>query len=483
MNTFISYVNELAAQIKDTEKNVTTEELMNEIIRTRNERFANLLYTVIDGIKLLVRYTGVPTNENNEPLELSDEERECRSLLLSYNKNENTFELVFSQFEKIKSNGDAIKFIQKSDRRKTYEYCYDGTLITTLWSHKEKRFVHMTRSCDAYKSYWQKMSYGDLFDDALTNNKILFNPKNEFYEKDCHYFSVLVDYRNKNIVDYSNKFGQNYSKVVFVAKRKNGTVVDADVDEKELASLGFYVPEKLNFDNIESVLNYLEELDRESLEQKQMLHEGVIIKAFDENNKYVVCKIQTNEFNELKKILPNSSNPWIKYLELYRRNTFKEYMESYDITIDKSTLKVINSTFLNLVTELTKVYFKTRNNNNPSLYKSLPKSFHQALYEIHGLYIKKKQNLANKPKNNNMEEKVENDLNITPMDVNVYLRAVNVELVGKLIVDRIYLIDALPEQYYQSGIINVGSRDSYVMARNLNDDSKYIDLLEKYQNY
>jgi len=481
-NSFILHANNLAQTIQDSD--ASSLDMLFTIMEKLKSSHPNLLYTVISPkcMRILVRYTGNTVDSNNKPIELTDEEKECRSLMIQYIPHSNTFELVYSQFEKIKTENQLwacseqisaddgmpksviqklVDVIQDPTKKKIYEYCYDGTMITTIWSDEHQKFVHYTRSRDAYDSYWHNISYGEMFNEALEINGITFDIDDEFYEKDCHYFNVLVSHKNKNVADYSNVFGENYNKVVFVAKRKNGTIDDMVVDDAKLLSLGFMLSKKLNFNgDIDVMVEYLNNLDIESYENRKILHEGIIIKTYETDKRYDIYKLQTNEYKKLKTILPNTSNIWIKYLELYRKNLLKEYIDTYDINADKNTLKIINNSFSNLTTELTKIYFKTRNGNNSSLYKTLPKSFHQALYDIHGIYLNKKSNAA-------AEDNIEiANTPITAMDVNNYLRTCDVNIVAKLIIEREYLIKNLPEQYCNIGLINNDSVCSQILANN-----------------
>jgi hypothetical protein len=505
---FIDNLNASCKQLREENKDISDVELIEHVMEGTSD---NLLATLIKDSNpptILVRYSGHAEN-------LTEDEEECRSLLIEYNSAENIFGLVFSQFSKIKSGEECVTALQKiimddSNTKISAEYCYDGTMITSIWSKEQNKFIHMTRSCvNAYDSYWQKISYGEMFDSAIKKNNIKFE-LNNFIEKDCHYFTVLVDYRNKNIIDYSSQFKDpQYSKVIFIAKRKNGTVIDLNVDSKQVIKNGFILSPQVTFTSVDNLIERVDEYDKINTDNKRIIHEGVIVKVYDNNNRYKVFKLKTDKFDAIKQILPNCSNVWGRYLDLYRKNKMRQYIEYYDI--DKNILKIINSTFLNLVTELIKIYFKTRNNDNEELYNILPKSYHKALYDIHGLFIKKKSknnddNKSDEHVSENRENREDSELSasktclnnepelceemivkvatertgITTYDINNYLRIADIDFVTSLINDRIYLIDNLPKQYYSQRIINVGCQDAYIMAKNINDDAEFIKLVNKY---
>lgn len=469
---YINRVNKLCKNIKEKEPEISDVDLVRKIMMKENGNLSSTLIKESNPPTILVRYDGRAS-------ELTDEEKQCRSLLIQY-KND-AFEMVFSQFEKIKCGEDCIAVLNNSlDKKITTEYCYDGTLMTSIWHEKTNTFIHMTRSCvDAHQSFWHKTSYGEMFESSMAKNNIKFDA-NTFFEKDCHYFTVLVDYRNKNIIDYTSTFNDpEYSKIVFIAKRRNGTLVDLPVNPEEIVSNGFILSPQLEYKNVDDLMKQLDAYDKVNTDNKRIIHEGIIVKIYDENC-YQVLKLQTDKFVMIKKILPNNSNMWTRFLELYRKNQIKEYSEYYEV--DKNVLKIINTTFLNMVTELIKIYFKTRNNNNPELYNVLPKSYRTALYEIHGMYINKKMNYNDENKDNDdMIVKADAEkIGITTSDINSHLRVCDIDFVLSLIIDRIYLINTFPKQYYQQKIINVGCQDAYVMAKNINNDEEFIKIVNKY---
>ena len=489
---YIDRINSECKKIMAETPTISDIELIKKIMTNESGNLSSTLIKDSNPPTILVRYDGHADN-------LNEEEEQCRSLLIQY--NDGVFRLVFSQFQKIKFGDECSSLLNNSkymmDKKITTEYCYDGTLITSLWHEKTKSFVHMTRSCiNADESFWHDISYGEMYESAVAKNNIKFSP-NKFFEKDCHYFTVLVDYRNKNIIDYSAEFNDpKYSKIVFIAKRRNGTLIDIPVDSKQITENGFLVSPVLNYDNVNAMTEQVDAYNQINIEGKRIVHEGLIVKIHDQNNVYQVLKLQTNAFSTMQKILPNNSNIWIRYLELYRKNLMNAYSEYYEL--DKNMLKIINTTFLNLVSELIKIYFKTRNGNNSELYNILPGSFHTALYNIHGIYINKKINKTTVQSSIPMlvdiglatiDEKTEDDvivrahpesLIITTNDINNYLRTCDLDFLSSLIVDRIHLIDNFPKKYYSFRIVNVGCQDAYTMAKNINKDPEYVALVRKY---
>ena len=89
------------------------------------------------------------------------------------------------------------------------------------------------------------------------------------------------------------------------------------------------------------------------------------------------------------------NNPKFDILYMYYMNqndlVLKKIIENDFTThnIDEY-LKFVDNVFDKTTTLIHKIYFSTRNKNNAVRYEQLPKEFKDILYQIHGIYIKNK---------------------------------------------------------------------------------------------
>jgi hypothetical protein len=455
------------------ELNNYNESSMIDTLKKLKEKYKHLNISYDKNNYVLIRYAGGFENVLVPP------EDECRSLLLFFDGSK--FNMIYSQFDKIRCNDEAEKFINNNDIKKLeYEYCYEGTMFTLLWCSINNHWRYHTRSClSADNSEWQKgMPYGVLIRDSMQQNNIVLpdTPDGKFYEKDCHYFFVLVDYRNKNISSYEDKFKEKkYSKIIFISKRKNGTMYDLPINEKTVTELGYMLPEKGNFKSLVEV--------KKDLETKSKFEEGWIIKAYLNDKKYVVMKLQTEMYKKVKNIKPNVNNKWTLFLELYQKFKLTEYLE-YLPESDTKIVKIIHTTFLILATELLQLYHKTRKKRNDDLYKILPPCYKKALFEIHGMFIKKKTTeLKNGESTDELNMEVRADkqsISISPKDISSYLRSINSTSLSNLIVDRILILSNV---YTDNDIFNTRCQDALILAFNIepsvNNKKKIENIMKR----
>jgi len=344
----------------------------------------------------LIRYIG-----GSDHTVLNKTEEECRSVLLIFRNGK--FELIYALFNKIRANESAIKYIRDnkiSDENLSYETCYEGTMFSMFYCEYTNKIRIHTRSCmDAHKSYWNKNhSYGTLIERSLKKNNIKIS---DFLDKKYYYIMVLVDHNNFNIVSYEKEFGKNYSKILFVAKRKIGSMFDEKFNEKDIKSAGFVISPKHNFRTFDDALKYIEKKNTD-MKESNTIEEGLIVKIGDGK---IVMKLQTEKYININSIKPNVYNNWIMYMILYQKQKLREYINFYP-DINPKVIKIINSSFNTIKQEIYNLYHATRNKKCPELYNVLPSAYKKIMYDIHGVY-KQKQTI------------------ITLQDIDEYLRKID----------------------------------------------------------
>jgi len=288
--------------------------------------------------------------------------------------DKNTLKIVSTQFENIKYNEDAMIELKKLSSEEwnkcKIQESIEGTIIVVFFKY-DKWYITTRRCLDASKSFWiRNKSYKDLFIETLNNKNI------EDFDKQYVYFFVLVNHENKNIIDYTEKFGYNYKKIIHI-----GTY-DENLNEINI-DIGIEKPEYLKFSCPDELEILLIKKSNEDILNKKISIEGYII-----DGKY---KLQTKLYEKISKIKPNFSNINSMYLVLYQNDNLKEYIKY--INEDKHIILRINNAFKIMCSELLNLYHITRNKKSPKIYEQFEFNYKKALYEIHGIFLKQKQSI------------------------------------------------------------------------------------------
>ena len=330
-------------------------------------------------------------------------ERECRSIIL----DKKTKKIISYSCENPVSNNEALDhLLVNTTTEKIISKCYEGTLLSLFF--KDKWYVSTRRCLNSQDSLWGNKSHYNMFMDVLNNSG--FNTFDNFVEnlnKDYCYYFVLIHHQNKNIVDYVNEFGVDYTKLAlaFVKEKEGQKEVNLyDKNNLELSKIlckNIFISEKL--DNLES-FDVINQNDQFKLPP---ILEGVIIKTVHPiNNKTQLFKLQTKSY-QFAKSVGSDKNIYIGLLHLYQKDKLVDYLnnnknnhlrklinpinlqESYDTigTID-ALFKVCTSELFELFKLLYDI--KTGKRTNDSLYKLLPKEYKDILFAVRGLYFEKK---------------------------------------------------------------------------------------------
>jgi hypothetical protein len=435
---------------------------INEIIKYITDKHEFLLCSFEkindESTYVLIRYV------NGSEDHLSSIEEECRSVLTIYKNNK--FELVYALFNRIRTNEEAFKYIEEkkiSNDDIKYEYCYEGTLFAMFWCEYTNKWRFHTRSClDAEKSYWNKQyTYGKLISESLKKNNItlvdLSKTEHDFFEKKYYYIMALIDVNNQNIISYESKFGKNYSKVLFISKRKFGSITDEKINENGVKTIGFIISKKYQFDTLEDAKKYINKKDRKMDKEGKMNREGLVMKIYNKDKKSnIIMKLQTERYKKIKSMKPNVYNKWIMYLVLYQTNKLREYLEFFP-NLNSLIIRVTHTTFTTFRDELFRLYHETRNKQNPTVYDLLPPIYKKVMYDIHGIFLKKR------------ESKLSEKNGVIQKDVDNYLRSIDGQLLNELILARQKLIEKL-DKNNNSHLINRNCNDINYLTIQLNSE-------------
>ena len=326
----------------------------------------------------------------------SDLENECRSVIL----NRTTFEIICYTCNTPIYNVQAINYMLANNNIEKEIYkCYEGTLLS-LFHFNNKWYISTRRCLDSNVSLWNNKSHFKMFEEILNEDNIEFDNFTDILNKEYCYYFILIHHENKNIVDYTNVFGENYKKLCLAFVRNKETQEEIILDSLNFISNNIFLPEK-----VDDIQSFDQENKSYKLDEKPS-SEGLIIKI-KKNNKFKLLKLQNFNY-QFHAAMGNKKNIFLGFIYLYQNNKLVNYLnenknfdqfkkiinpintsESYDtIGIVDAIFKVLTSELFNLFN----IFWnnKTNNHENSALYKILPNEYKNILFGLRGLYFKNK---------------------------------------------------------------------------------------------
>ena len=368
------------------------------------------------GTLAIIYYDDVQTNSRRD-VELPEWEKNTRSVVW----DKVLMQPIASQYGKIIYNEEAVDLLAKVDwNRVVVEPCYEGTTIL-VFNHDDTWYVTTRRCLDANESSWiKRKSYREMFNETM-EGKFTFDDLNPDY---CYHF-VLLHYLNRNIVTYS-EFGNMYKEIIHTLTTRKYTCQEVHCKVSEQSRC----IQRINFGNLNQLLDEVEELSKADDERKQVTTEGFIVRVYEgdvENSPFQVMKIQSELYQMLLKMKPNNSNIHQSYLELYQRDKLREFI-LYFRNGKGDIIKRINMAMRQFATEILNMYHGTRKKKNPEVYADLMDNYRKVLYELHGVYIENKKYSP--------EDGEGKSSSITVHDVYFYLKNLSPEKLRQLFLER-----------------------------------------------
>lgn len=377
----------------------TSQFLINNYITENDfEKLKNNLYKVGILVKdypeenLMLLYNRYE-NKNKQPVEL-----ECRSVVIDrVSRN-----IVCYTCSTPIYNMQALSYLLRNpNNEKKYYECYEGSLLS-LFNYNNKWYLSSRRCLDSEKSVVENKSHHSMFIDVIKQDG--YNSLEDFtkyLDINYTYHFVLIHHENKNVVNYTKMFGDNYKKLCFIFAREKDTLTEINSEDliTNFLSSNIFLPKKLEnaegFDKINQTCDMTEEPSSE----------GIVIKSDN-----VILKLQTIQYQFYKSI-GTEKNLYIGFLKLYQTNKLKDYFnnnensEKYSKIVNPiktfesfDTIGTIDALFKVCTSELFELYNILWDNNgnhcNTELYNFLPKEYKNILFHLRGIYFKNKKKFA-----------------------------------------------------------------------------------------
>lgn len=381
------------------------------------ENFRNILYKkgimskFYESDNLLQVYTKFEDNNSTNQLK-----NECRSLIIDIEDKK----IVSYTCNTPICNLEAMNYMLKHNSSEMkISKCYEGTLMT-LFCNKNKWYLSTRRCLDSRESIWNNSSHYDLFMEVLKEDgyDTLENFTNELNESYCYNF-ILLHHLNKNIVDYTEEFGDDYKKLCLAIVRKQEDLTEVEFSNlNEVSKIdisgSIFIPQTIpTIENFNSMINNYNNGDIINCS-----NEGIVIKLKESDVKNTYLKIQTYPY-QFNKAIGSEKNIFKGFINLYQNGKLNEYLDNNNnltsykkivnpLNLQESydTIGVVDSVFKVCTSELYELFkilwnLKTGKHMDKTLYNILPKEYKNILYGIRGIYFKNKSNIfkSDNPKN------------------------------------------------------------------------------------
>jgi len=278
----------------------------NPSFESLSDYFKNNFYNKIFVKKIDEELVLIYNNFDSGNSETSDLYNECRSLVVKLGELPRVVSYTHDNIKYLKIS----EYQTQNSLLDTCEESFEGTLIS-VFNYGGTWHLTTSRCGSIDNSYYydKTKSFGTLFDECVRD--LGLESRDDFLSKldqtKCYYF-VIVHHENKYVVDYTDRFGQGYSKLVQAITRDGTTM---GLVESNLGIEGLVIPDK--FSSYQDGLNFIM--------SGLVPTEGLIIQRQDpQTGKTQLLKIHTDKYWLEKSRNPNYPSKWFAYLEIFKKD-------------------------------------------------------------------------------------------------------------------------------------------------------------------
>jgi hypothetical protein len=414
--------------------------------------------------KILLEYNNICIQENDEFIILTIYDNNLSNLTkLEYNSyftiiSKNPFRIINNISDYVYVNDNCINLLCKY---KLLNYKFDiyesfsGYTITLFTYKDDWKFMSLTNTnSNANKK---------LFENIINIDKLLKN-----LNKNYIYTFIIIKKEYNDLVDYSSRFGTNYSRIYHISSKIDNIYLD--ITNKPLAKYNIFYRNKVNdFTLIDN--NYNKHISTiKGLEVQITVDNSLYTFILDSKSYKFSCKLRPN------------LNKYIGFVHLYQQDLLKNHLIKYidNNIINNSkfpyekfnTYDVVNKSFRLLSSELFELFKKVWDINDTShrdsnLYNFLPTEYKVLLYRIKGIYFQNRQDEKLSIKNEYLDEN----------DIFEYLKKIELELLLKILFIRRKMKNILEKKNIPLNINNSFKNISLKMNKL---DLKLIAILTHY---
>jgi hypothetical protein len=182
---------------------------------------------------------------------------------------------------------------------------------------------------------------------------------------------------------------------------------------------------------VDELLMGLYRANESDMTYRKLTTRGYLMKIRNGGDEATSINFETDLYTSINKYFKNKKNIHQVYLELYQKDRLNDILP-YITSHYTDIVRRINMSLKTLAKEILNIYFMTRNHKNDKLYDSLPKIYKDTLFNLHKVFIvKRDEDMHNADEMGLIEKR-----SLTVDNVYGYLKGLNALNLVKVYLDR-----------------------------------------------
>jgi len=213
------------------------------------------------------------------------------------------------------------------------------------------------------------------------------------------YEFMLLHYRLNKPVTYP-QWGEDFEEILYINSVEKYTlkIFLIDIPNK------FINNNRLYFSCFDEMSLYLEGLHKSDKQYKKLTSQGIMFTYIQGGDTYKIS-LNTRIYDKISTYFDDNENIHRTYMYIYQKDKCNDIL-TYVTNNCYAIIRRINISLKTLSKEILNIYFLTRNKQNCDLYDILPKCYRDCLFNIHKIFISKREkDIINKDSDGLMEKR------------------------------------------------------------------------------
>lgn len=245
-------------------------------------------------------------------------------------------------------------------------------------------------------------------------------------DKNISYHFVMAHYRLNKCVLYP-EWGNEYKELIFIKSEEKGTLEQST----DLVSDKLVKNSRLFFSCKDELLHYVDTLNDIDILNKKLTVRGILMIVLNETGESTCINFDTSLYNTIASNFVLNPNIHQTHLDLYQRDKCNDILP-YITNNYTDIVRRINISIKTIAKEILNIYFLTRHKQHSELYEKLPKSYKDVLFNIHNIFMNKRDEDLEKAQKDDLMEK----RSVTVDNVYSYLKGLSNASLVKIYNDR-----------------------------------------------
>ena len=301
---------------------------------------------------------------------------------------------------------NTCEYLTQKDAIKIYKH-YIGESVVMFFHDNEWMLLIKNKLHAIHSDYL----IASIFKQTLTR-KVDINQ----LDKNIVYEFTLLHYRLNKPVTYP-QWGEDFEEILYVNSTEKYTMKFFLLDMPNK----FINNNRLYFSCFDEMSLYLEGLHKSDKQYKKLTLQGLLF-TYTRGGDIYKISLNTRIYDKISAYFDDSENIHRTYLHIYQKDKCNDIL-TYVTNNCYTIVRRINISLKTLSKEILNIYFLTRNKQNGELYDILPKCYRDCLFNIHKIFISKREkDIINKDSDGIMEKS-----SVTVDNVYWYLKSISTD--------------------------------------------------------